>query len=235
VVSGPSDAFEHSLHEHLEPDLSAEIGSGLSDRIDLDGTPSIGGSLNDRIDIDLGPHVAALRFVAWRSAHGLPGDAFKARFDELVNGYRLTDISGFWDGTERFSGIWEEADGLGWRAHWGLPIGDYQNVFNDMTGQGFRPVRLSFYATPNGPHVCALWLADGSPPAWVARHDMTRDAYQEEFNQLAAAGYRGSTSAATSKPGKPATSRSGSCSRTRGRGRPSTTYPTTPTRRSSTR
>ncbi len=194
-MGGPSDAFEHTIGDRvgveIDPAHATHLRPSLHDRVDVEVPHHLAPRVRDRIDVDLGPQLRLLQPAPWRAAHGLPGDAFQSRFTELVNGgWRLTDVSGSHDGTERFSGIWELSDGPGWRAHWGLPIGNYQTVFNDMTGQGFRPVRLSFYATPNGPHVCALWIAAEGGPAWEAHHDLTRAGYQDEFNRLRDAGYR---------------------------------------------
>lgn len=127
----------------------------------------------------------------WAAAHGLSADDYQRRFDELAGrGYRLTDVSGWWDGgQQRFAAIWETGDGPAWQARHGIPIGDYQAVFDALAADGHRPVRLSFYATPSGPHVAGLWHG-GPAPAWTARHGLSSDGFQREFDALAAAGYR---------------------------------------------
>lgn len=137
-------------------------------------------------------HLLWPTFRGWRSKHGQTGDEFWARLRELeVQGFRMTDLSGCWDGsTERYTDVWEESDGLGWRVHWGLPIGSYQDVFDDMKAQGFRPVRLSFFTTPFGVKVCALWIAAAGGPDWEAHHDLTRGGYQDTLIRLKDAGYR---------------------------------------------
>ena len=131
-------------------------------------------------------------FRGWRSIHHLTGDEFKARLEQLkAQGFRLTDLSGCWDGrSELFTDVWEESDDRGWRVHWGLPLGQYQSVFLEMKAEGFRPIRLSFYATPFGVKVCALWIAASPGPEWEAHHGLSRGEYQDTFLRLKDAGYR---------------------------------------------
>ena len=113
------------------------------------------------------------REVRWAAAHGLQADAYQNHFDELVRqGYRLTDVSGWWDGSQRFAAIWDTSEGPAWEARHGLPIGDYQGTFDTLAAKGLRPVRLSFYATPNGVHIAGIWHG-GPAPGWVARHGLS--------------------------------------------------------------
>jgi CubicO group peptidase (beta-lactamase class C family) len=129
--------------------------------------------------------------TGWAAAHGLSSQDYQRRFDELAaSGYRLIDVSGWWDGgQQRFAAMWETGDGPAWQARHGIPIGDYQAVFDALAADGHRPVRLSFYATPSGPHVAGLWHG-GPAPAWTARHGLSGADFQQEFDALTADGYR---------------------------------------------
>lgn len=128
---------------------------------------------------------------AWAAAHGLSADDYQRRFDELARkGYRLVDVSGWWDGgQQRFAAIWETAGGPPWQARHGIPLGDYQGIFDALAADGFRPVRLSFYTTPSGPHVAGIWHG-GPAPTWTARHGLSGSDFQREFDARKAEGYR---------------------------------------------
>jgi CubicO group peptidase (beta-lactamase class C family) len=127
----------------------------------------------------------------WASVHGLDADAYQRQFVDLVErqDYRLTDVSGWWDGGRRFAGIWDTSRGPDWEARHQIPLEDYQAEFDAFKARGFRPVRLSFYGTPDGPYVAGIWHG-GAAPGWVAAHDLDRDRFQDEFNRLYAEGFR---------------------------------------------
>jgi CubicO group peptidase (beta-lactamase class C family) len=128
--------------------------------------------------------------VQWAAAHGVDAEAFQQRFDDFAaQGYRLVDVSGWWDGTQRFAGIWDTSDGPPWEARHGLSIEDYQATFEALAANGLRPVRLSFYATPDGVRVAGIWHG-GPAPGWVARHGLSAGDFQAEFDRLAGEGYR---------------------------------------------
>jgi CubicO group peptidase (beta-lactamase class C family) len=127
----------------------------------------------------------------WAAVHGLDADAYQAQFVDLVErqGYRLTDVSGWWDSGRRFAGIWDTSPGPDWEARHQIPLDEYQAEFDAFRARGFRPVRLSFYGTPDGPYVAGIWHG-GAAPGWVAMHDLDRDRFQNEFDRLYAEGYR---------------------------------------------
>src|SRR5690606_21223819 len=128
---------------------------------------------------------------AWAAAHGLSADDYQRRFDELARkGYRLVDVSGWWDGgQQRFAAIWETAGGPPWQARHGIPLGDYQGIFDALAADGFRPVRLSFYTTSTGPHVAGI-RHGGPAPTWTARHGLSGSDFQREFRPRKAGGLR---------------------------------------------
>ena len=61
----------------------------------------------------------------------------------MDQGYRLTDVSGWWDDGQRFAAIWDTSQGPAWEARHGLPLADYQATFDALAANGLRPVRLS--------------------------------------------------------------------------------------------
>jgi hypothetical protein len=126
----------------------------------------------------------------WYSFAGLNTAAFKTQFDQKTQaGFRATDIEGYVDGGQvEFAVIWvKNTDGRGWYLFNNMDAAAYQQKFNEMTAQGYRPVHVDGYGTPSGARFAAIF--EKRPGAFVARHNMSAAAYQTEFNTQAAAGF----------------------------------------------
>ena len=65
----------------------------------------------------------------------------------------------------------------------------YQQEFNTLSQQQYRLVRIRGWRSGDTAHFAAIWQKVGGP-AWVARHGMLSNAYQEEFDALLKQGYR---------------------------------------------
>jgi hypothetical protein len=128
--------------------------------------------------------------AAWQARHGLTAAQYQQTFDELVNqGYRLTHVSGYTvDGQDRYAAIWVQADGPAWQARHGLSAQQYQQTFDELLGQGFRPVHVSGYTVDGQDRYAAIWVADGAP--FQARHGLTAQQYQQTFDELVNQGFR---------------------------------------------
>lgn len=88
----------------------------------------------------------------------------------------------------RFAALFVPDAGEAWLARHGIDGAAYQNLFDTLPGQGFRPVFLSAYSEGRGARFNAVWVKrDG--PACVARHGLTGAAYQLLFDQLVADGF----------------------------------------------
>ncbi|WP_406469649.1 hypothetical protein OH738_25235 [Streptomyces hirsutus] len=91
--------------------------------------------------------------------------------------------------TQRFAAIWEQSPGPSFHAMHGLTSGQYQQRFNDLVGQGFRPVHVSGYASGGGDRFAAIF-EQRSGPAFQARHGLTAAQYQQTFDDLVGQGFR---------------------------------------------
>ncbi|KAK0617494.1 hypothetical protein B0T14DRAFT_568982 [Immersiella caudata] len=93
----------------------------------------------------------------------------------------------------RFAAIWDKSrlDGA-WVTRHGLNNAQYQSAFEQYAGQGHKLVRFSGYTENNQPRFAAIFHCLNRPTgeAWVARHELTEDAYWREFNNLLNQGYR---------------------------------------------
>ena len=77
----------------------------------------------------------------------------------------------------------------GWQARHGMTSAEYQQVFNDLTSQGYRLVDVSGYEVGGQDLYAAIW-EQRVGPSWEARHGLTFSQYQQTFNELQGKGYR---------------------------------------------
>lgn len=124
---------------------------------------------------------------AWTARHGLPWDASN-RLDSMVGQSDLAYAAGqvprclavYGDTNDRrFAGIWWEArDGI--RASWWLGDGDfYQRLFNAQVAGANRPSSL---AVSDDGLVLSVFRGD-QIEAWTARHRISAQEYQAEFDR----------------------------------------------------
>jgi hypothetical protein len=127
----------------------------------------------------------------WEAHHGMTASQYQQEFNRLVGqGYRLIDVSGYYvNGEDHYAAIWEQRSGPAWVARHGLSSSQYQQEFNRLVGQGYRLRRISGWNSGGPVNYAAIW-EKSSGPAWVARHGLSSDAYQQEFDRLVGQGYR---------------------------------------------
>ena len=65
---------------------------------------------------------------------------------------------------------------------------DYQNQWNTLVPQGFRPISLSVYGSPASPLYAAVWVVRDGPP-FEGIHGATAAQFQGFFDQWASQGY----------------------------------------------
>jgi len=146
--------------------------------------------VHGRKSLDL---LAAAPVSAWVARHGMSSTTYQAEFDKYTRqGYRPIVVSGYVINNQaRYAAIWEKsATTSPWVARHGLTASAYQQEFNKWTAQGFRPVQVSGYGVNNQSYYAVIFEKTANAPAWIARHGLTSDAYQQEFNQWTAQGYR---------------------------------------------
>jgi len=83
-----------------------------------------------------------------------------------------------------------DAQNTAWVARHGLNAAQYQNEFNNLVAQGYRPTYISGYAVNNEARFAAIFDRIPNTAPWVARHNLTAAQYQTEFDRLASQGYR---------------------------------------------
>lgn len=71
-----------------------------------------------------------------------------------------------------------------------LDAAQYQQQFDQIVGQGFRPTHVDGYATVVGPRYAGIWVKSASNRPWAARHGINAQKFQQEFNALGQQGFR---------------------------------------------
>ena len=124
----------------------------------------------------------------WQARHGLSAADYQDTFDELTGGgYRPLDVSG--GGPAGYTGIWRRGDIGPWVARHGITAAEFQTVFDQLGPLGYRPLAVSGYDVAGAVRFAGIWERREGP-AWLARHGLTPDEYQDQFDRATAAGYR---------------------------------------------
>jgi CubicO group peptidase (beta-lactamase class C family) len=129
----------------------------------------------------------------WVARHGLTAVQYQSAFDQFVEqGYALDWVSGYFDGSQDlYAAIWSKHASIpAWQARHGLTADQYQAFFNQVTGQGYKPVVVCGYSDGAVDRYAAIFRQISGAPAWQARHGLTPAQYQATFDQLVAQGYR---------------------------------------------
>jgi CubicO group peptidase (beta-lactamase class C family) len=146
-------------------------------------------------DIEGEPRYAGVWYMQqgnrWQARHGISEADYQAAIEALGReGYRPVDISVF-RSQERtlFCAIWEEEAGLPWIAKHRLTPTQYQNLFDELSASGYRLRCMSPYEDQEGERYACIWDRYNGP-AWEARHGLTAEEYQQEFDIQLRRGYR---------------------------------------------
>lgn len=85
--------------------------------------------------------------VAWEAHHGMTGVEYQKKFDSMnAAGFRLVWVNGYSDtGIARYAAIWYKGQAGAYQARHGLDSAHYQQTFDAMNQQGYRPYMVSGY------------------------------------------------------------------------------------------
>ena len=129
----------------------------------------------------------------WVARHGLSSADYQTEFNKWTQqGFRPVQVCGYSAGNQAlYAALFEKIpNGAAWVARHGLSAAAYQTEFNKWTQQGYKPSDISAY-TVNGQDLYAVIFDKvANAPAWVARHGLSANDYQVEFNKWTGQGYR---------------------------------------------
>ena len=130
---------------------------------------------------------------AWVARHGLSGQDYQTEFTKwTAQGYRPVRVSGYASGNQaRYAALFEKrVNSPAWVARHGLNAQDYQTEFTKWTSQGYKPTDISTYTVNGQDFYTVIFDKIPNSPAWVARHGLSSNDYQTEFNKWTSQGYR---------------------------------------------
>src|SRR5512147_115934 len=93
------------------------------------------------------------------------------------------------DGQDRYAAVFEQREGPRFEARHGLSSAQYQQVFDQLVPQGFRPVVVSGYSVGGQDRYAAVF-EQREGPQFEARHGLSSAQYQQVFDQLVPQGFR---------------------------------------------
>lgn len=90
---------------------------------------------------------------------GLTGAAYDAEAKTLLtDGYQPVSVSGYEvQGDSHYAVVWEKRPLIPWAERHNLSAEDFQDNFDVLLGQGFRPVSLSVYNVGEGVRYAGIW------------------------------------------------------------------------------
>ncbi len=127
----------------------------------------------------------------WVARHGLTSEQYQEAFNDYVgnHGMQLMDVSGYGTNFPLYAALWvKTASSPAWQARHGLTAADYQATFDQLTAEGYHPILVNGYATPDGPRFACIFQQGATDP-WIARHGLTSAQYQAAFDQFVSDGY----------------------------------------------
>ncbi len=124
--------------------------------------------------------------------HGMTAAVYQAEFNKWTGlGYQLTDISGYTvGGIDYYAAIWEKIGGPLRACRHRMTSAEYQDEYNEKSGQGYRLLKVSGYSIGNQPRFAAIWEKT-TGPTLSARHAINgAQNYQDEADRYFYVGYR---------------------------------------------
>ncbi|OKH35366.1 hypothetical protein NIES2101_37735 [Calothrix sp. HK-06] len=129
---------------------------------------------------------------AWVARHRLTSAQYQSEFDKFTAlGFRPVDLSAYTVVNQDFYAVIFEktANAPAWVARHGMTSAQYQSEFDKLTAEKYRLVKISGYSLNGEDRYAAIWEKSSSG-AWVARHSMSSQEYQDEFERYFYQGYR---------------------------------------------
>jgi tetratricopeptide (TPR) repeat protein len=135
------------------------------------------------------PESVVRRHEKFTSIHGANSAAFEVWIGRCKEtGYRPNFINGYTLGRQpRFAGIAiKDGNDYAWESRHDLNSAAHQQSFDELTAKGYRQISVTGYLDGGTLRYGAIWVRDGSPMEWRARHGRIAAQYQaisQENNQ----------------------------------------------------
>lgn len=130
--------------------------------------------------------------TAWVARHGLTSAGYQKEFDEWVGQkkFRLAHVESYLSGGKvRYAAIFVKAAGPAFTAYHGRTAEQHQQLFEDLTKDGFRPVNVTA-VSPGGVRTYAALYEKKDVGGFFLKSFMTPAEYQQQFDANVKAGRR---------------------------------------------
>lgn len=119
---------------------------------------------------------------AWRARHGLTSEQHEQELDQAKqDGFQPGCVSVVSiDGQRFYTVLYRKLDLGKWQVSSRLSAAEYQAAVNDHRDAGQHPFYVSAYMHNGEPHFAAIF-SDKPNGTWRARHGLTPETYQDEF------------------------------------------------------
>lgn len=121
----------------------------------------------------------------WVAHHGMTSANYQAKFNTYTGqGYRLQKVSTYAvAGQERYAALWEKSGSGLWQARHSMSAAGYQDEFDKLYYQGYRPVWVNAGAVGNSAQYAAIWESkNGYSAANMQSIDQAINAYMTANN-----------------------------------------------------
>jgi hypothetical protein len=113
----------------------------------------------------------------------------------MVTGYSLNN-------QPNYAALWQKTSIPASEFRNGMTAAQYQTTFDEVQKKGYRLVYVQGFSVGNTAYFNATWQKTAGP-AQIARHNLTAQQYQDNFNQLTGQGYKLTCVTGYTKPQAP--------------------------------
>lgn len=147
----------------------------------------LNGTLVKEYEIFVGPIFSGFQQVR----HGLPAADYQQTFDALVaNGYRPVWVDGSdFNGNVYYNIVFDQSNPGPWVSFHNLTGSQYQTLFTNYTGQGYRLTHIDSYLSNGSVRYACIFVQQTFSPLWTASHNLTAAQFNSEFNTRVSQGY----------------------------------------------
>lgn len=137
--------------------------------------------------------------LAWASRRNLTSQQFSEWFNHYRDhGYIIVNTGAKPEGRGAvYSMVWREnVDDRDWAHFRNMTSDEYNDVWNELRDQGYRPLDVEGYLIQPAPFLpgdlrfSGIWVENREGLAWTSRRNMTSEQYGEYFEESRDAGYR---------------------------------------------
>lgn len=123
--------------------------------------------------------------------HGAGEDWHQNKFEELSKeGWVPVNVSCVSvNGQRKVTALYEKKNVGGAKLKSSMTLQEYKNIFEDYNKEGYKLVYLNAYNHDNSARLSGIWYKNPSFDAYVAKHQLTSAAYQEEYEERKKAGW----------------------------------------------